>query len=68
MIILGKNPSVVSNHSNTTDKNNEEFMMESTLKKINFSISNKRENTDNSKTDTETNNYLSDTNESSISS
>jgi len=68
MIILGKNPGVVSNHANTTDKNKEEFMVASTLKKINFSISNERENTDNSETDTDTNDYLSDTDESSISS
>jgi len=56
---------VVSNHSNATDKNNEEFKVPSTLKKINLSISNKRQNTD-SKTNTDTNDYLSDTDESLI--
>jgi len=36
MIILGKNPGVVSTSSNTTDNNQEEFMVAKTFKQINI--------------------------------
>jgi len=38
MIILGKNPDVTSNQMNTTDSNNEEFLLAKTMKKIDLKI------------------------------
>lgn len=38
MIILGKNPGITSNHSNTTDGNKEEFMVTKTVKSVKIKL------------------------------
>lgn len=38
MIILGKNPGITSNHSNTTDDNKEEFMVANAVKSVNLKL------------------------------
>jgi len=53
MIILGKNPGVVSTSSNTSDNNQEEFIVAKTMKHINDIIDKQNnENIDDSDTDT----------------
>ncbi|KAL4152818.1 hypothetical protein QTP88_000651 [Uroleucon formosanum] len=55
MIILGKNPGVVSTSSNTYDKNQEEFMVANTFKQINFKLTDNEKNEDTETgTDTDT--------------
>jgi len=55
MIILGKNPGVVSTSSNTNDKNQEEFMVANTFKQINFKLTDNEKNEDTETgTDTDT--------------
>jgi hypothetical protein len=44
MIILGKNPGVVSTSSNTSDNNQEEFIVAKTIKYINLIITNQQNN------------------------
>jgi len=53
MIILGKNPGVVSTSSNTNDKNQEEFMVAKKFKQINFKITGNEKN-ENTETNTGT--------------
>lgn len=55
MIILGKNPGVTSNQTNTTDTNNEEFLLAKTMKKIDLKINYVSENFDDSENATDTN-------------
>lgn len=52
MIILGKNPGVVSTSSNTSDSNQEEYMVSKTFEQINLLIPDKENNDENSDTDT----------------
>jgi len=54
MIILGKNPGVVSSSSNTSDNNQEEFIVAKTMKHINLTITEKQniENIDDLDSDT----------------
>lgn len=46
LIILGKNPGIVSNQSNTADKNDEEFIVAKTLQQLDVKINNVKENTE----------------------
>lgn len=62
MIILGKNPGVVSTSSNTSDNNQEEFIVAKTMKHINLTITEKQINEIIDDSDTDTN---SDDNEKS---
>lgn len=55
MIILGKNPGVTSNQTNTTDTNNEEFLLAKTMKKIDLKINYVSENIYDSEYTTDTN-------------
>lgn len=55
MLILGKNPGITSQQTNTTHVNNEEFMVATALKKINLKINNV-ENLDESGSTTESDN------------
>jgi len=64
MIILGKNPGVVSTSSNTTDYNQEEFMVANTFKQINFQITDNENNGDiNTGTDTDDDKSIEDESE-----
>lgn len=54
MIILGKNPGVVSNQSNTSDSNNEEFLVATTIKQVDLKLNNVFENTNNIESCTDT--------------
>lgn len=67
MIILGKNPKIISNKSNTTDKNNEEFMVASTLKNINLTIDHVHKEAKIDKSGTDTADDVSDNDGSSSS-
>jgi len=54
LIILGKNPCIVSNYSNTADKNVEEFMIAKALQKIDVKINNVKENSEDAESLTDT--------------
>lgn len=54
MIILGKNPGIVSKQANTTDINNEEFMITRTFKQIDLKIYNVKENYEDTESSTDT--------------
>lgn len=54
MIILGKNPGVVSTSSNTSDNNQEEYMVSKTFQQINLSIPDQENNEDEGNSDTDT--------------
>lgn len=54
MIILGKNAGIVSKQANTTDKNNEEFMLAKTLKQIDIKIDNVKEKHEDPESSTDT--------------
>lgn len=54
MIILGKNPGIVSKQANTTDTNNEEFMIARTFKQIDLKIYNEKENYEDTDSSTDT--------------
>ncbi|XP_022161005.1 uncharacterized protein LOC111027089 [Myzus persicae] len=53
-MILGKNPGIVSNQLNTADKNDEEFMVAKTLRKIDMKINNVKENSEDAESLTDT--------------
>lgn len=63
MIILGKNPGVVSTSSNTSDNNQEEYMVSKTFQHINLLIPDQESNDDveNSDTDTASENETEET-------
>lgn len=54
MIILGKNPGIVSKQANTTDNNNEEFMVAKSLKQIDLKIDIVKETHEDTESSTDT--------------
>ncbi|KAF0721389.1 Uncharacterized protein FWK35_00034298 [Aphis craccivora] len=54
LIILGKNIGIVSNQSNTVDKNDEEFLVAKTLQQLDVKINNVKENSEDAESLTDT--------------